>query len=95
MKDWMKERMEFSKRFQANQTTQPKEDNMISKAPRPWSIQDEAIHRGYNYGVAKHEIIKELLREGASIEAVLKNAYQEGFLHGFEHKFDQTNYEEK
>lgn len=60
-----------------------------------WSIQDEAIHRGYNYGVTKHEIIKELLREGASLEAVLKNAYQEGFLHGFEHKFDQTNYEEK
>ena len=60
-----------------------------------WSIQDEATHRGYNYGVSKHEIIKELLREGASLEAVLKNAYQEGFLHGFEHKFDNTNYEEK
>jgi hypothetical protein len=67
---------------------------IINERPA-WSINDEAIHRGYNYGVTNHEIIKELMREGVSIEVVLKNAYQEGFLHGFEHKFDQTNYEEK
>lgn len=60
-----------------------------------WSIQDEAMHRGYNYSEAKREIVKQLLNEGASINSFIKQAYQEGFLHGFEHKFDQTNYEEK
>jgi hypothetical protein len=60
-----------------------------------WSVQDEAIHRGTNYAQAKHEISKELWMEGASLEGIIKQAYQEGFLHGFEHKFDQTNYEEK
>jgi hypothetical protein len=60
-----------------------------------WSVNDEAIHRGTNYAQAKHEISKELWMEGASLEGIIKNAYQEGFLHGFEHKFDQTNYEEK
>jgi len=60
-----------------------------------WSINDEAIHRGTNYATAKHEVAKELLDEGANLRSMLKQAYQEGFLHGFEHKFDQTNYEEK
>lgn len=61
-----------------------------------WTIQDEAIHRGTNYASANEHLIKELVRdEGMSFHAILKNAYQEGFLHGFEHKFDQTNYEEK
>ena len=59
-----------------------------------WSINDEAIHRGYNYSEDKYEITQELMREGASLKAVLKNAYQHGFLHGFEHKFDDTNYEQ-
>lgn len=67
---------------------------IINERPA-WSIQDEAIHRGYNYSEAKYEITQELMREGASLKAVLKQAYQEGFLHGFGHKFDQTNYEEK
>ena len=60
-----------------------------------WSVNDEAIHRGTNYATAKYAIVKELLNEGASLEGIIKQAYQEGFLHGFEHKFDQTNYEEK
>lgn len=61
-----------------------------------WSINDEAIHRGTNYAADNLHLIKQLMQdEGMSFHAVLKNAYQEGFLHGFEHKFDQTNYEEK
>jgi hypothetical protein len=61
-----------------------------------WTIQDEAIHRGMNYATANEKIIAELRRdEGVRLHAILKNAYQEGFLHGFEHKFDQHNYEEK
>jgi len=61
-----------------------------------WSINDEAIHRGYNYAEHNKDLIKELMRdEGMPFHAVLKQAYVEGFLHGFEHKFDQTNYEEK
>jgi hypothetical protein len=59
-----------------------------------WSINDEAIHRGVNYANKNEEIIQTELR-GISLHAILKNAYQEGFLHGFEHKFDQHNYEEK
>jgi len=61
-----------------------------------WTINDEAIHRGGNYADANLEIIAELRKEkNMTMYAILKNAYQEGFLHGFEHKFDQTNYEEK
>jgi hypothetical protein len=59
-----------------------------------WTVADEAIHRGVNYANEWEQIIKTELR-GISIHAMLKNAYQEGFLHGFEHKFDNTNYEEK
>ena len=69
---------------------------IINEMETTWSIHDEASHRGNNY--AKHwiEETKVLMRdEGMTLHAVLKNAYQEGFLHGFEHKFDQTNYEEK
>ena len=59
-----------------------------------WSIQDEAIHRGYNYADywEKNYHPNDNM---PSLHAMLKNAYQEGFLHGFEHKFDDTNYEEK
>jgi hypothetical protein len=62
-----------------------------------WSINDEAIHRGVNYANYMEKILKENPDEfgGKPVHALLKNAYQEGFLHGFEHKFDQTNYEEK
>ena len=61
-----------------------------------WTIQDEAIHRGVNYADVNMPILLELRKdEGITIHAMLKNAYQEGFLHGFEHKFDNTNYEEK
>jgi hypothetical protein len=59
-----------------------------------WSINDEAIHRGVNYA----EIWADNYKAWATrpdLRAMLKNAYQEGFLHGFEHKFDQHNYEEK
>jgi hypothetical protein len=61
-----------------------------------WSVYDEASHRGGNY--ADHWIAetKELMRdEGMTLHSVMKEAYLQGFLHGFEHKFDQTNYEEK
>jgi hypothetical protein len=85
MKDWMKERTEFSKRFQAN-----KKDNMKSE----WTIQDEAIHRGANYAEKHAKANLDLARyKEATVFAILKNAYQEGFLHGFEHKFDDHNYE--
>lgn len=61
-----------------------------------WSINDEAIHRGHNYASANTLITQDLMREeGLTFHGALKNAYQEGFLHGFAHKFDQTNYEEK
>lgn len=61
-----------------------------------WTLLDEAIHRGVNFAEVKSLEYQMLMHdEGMTFEAVLKNAYQEGFLHGFEHKFDQTNYEEK
>ena len=61
-----------------------------------WTIQDEAIHRGMNYAEANFKTISMLrLDERMTMHSILKQAYQEGFLHGFEHKFDQTNYEEK
>jgi hypothetical protein len=61
-----------------------------------WSIQDEAIHRGHNYASANTLITQDLMREeGLTFHGALKNAYQEGFLHGFTHKFDDNNYEEK
>ena len=61
-----------------------------------WTVADEAIHRGNNYASANLEIVTMLRQdEGMSLHAVMKQAYTEGFLHGFEHKFDQTNYEEK
>ena len=63
---------------------------------QPWSIQDEAIYRGTNYADKNLPIMFELRQdEGMTLHAILKNAYQEGFLHGFEHKFDNNNYEEK
>lgn len=64
--------------------------------PWRWTVADEAMHRGNNYAEANLEIITVLRREeGMTLSAVLKNAYQEGFLHGFAHKFDDNNYEEK
>ena len=61
-----------------------------------WTVADEAIHRGGNYADANLEIIAELRKEkNMTMYAILKNAYQEGFLHGFAHKFDDNNYEEK
>jgi hypothetical protein len=69
--------------------------NEKEESTYPWTVADEAIHRGYNYSEDKYEETQELMREGMSLKAVLKNAYQEGFLHGFEHKFDDNNYGEK
>lgn len=61
-----------------------------------WTIQDEAIHRGMNYASDNLESIILLRKdEGMQLHAILKDAYMRGFLHGFEHKFDNTNYEEK
>jgi hypothetical protein len=68
--------------------------NLFNTYNGKWSINDEAIHRGVNYANKNEEIIQTELR-GISLHAILKNAYMEGFVHGFEHKFDQTNYEEK
>lgn len=61
-----------------------------------WTVADEAIHRGMNYAKdmeANYLVLKQ--EKNITLHAMLKQAYQEGFLHGFEHKFDQTNYEEK
>ena len=70
--------------------------NLFNTYNGKWSINDEAIHRGVNYANANEEIVKDMMRnENLSLYGALKNAYQEGFLHGFEHKFDQHNYEEK
>jgi hypothetical protein len=61
-----------------------------------WTVADEAIHRAMNFAKDQEAIYLTLRQEkGMTLHAMLKNAYQEGFLHGFEHKFDQTNYEEK
>jgi hypothetical protein len=61
-----------------------------------WSIGDEAIHRGNNYASANLEFVTMLRQdEGMTLHAVLKQAYTEGFLHGFAHKFDEHNYEEQ
>ena len=61
-----------------------------------WTIQDEAIHRGYNYAEKHAKNHQDLARyKETTVHAILKSAYQEGFLHGFAHKFDDTNYEEK
>ena len=72
-------------------------DNELEKYHKrvvAWTVQDEAIHRGYNYADywEKNYHPNDNM---PSLHAMLKNAYQEGFLHGFAHKFDQTNYEEK
>jgi hypothetical protein len=61
-----------------------------------WTINDEAIHRGHNYAEQHAKSHLDLVRyKEATVHAILKNAYQEGFLHGFAHKFDDVNYEEK
>ena len=59
-----------------------------------WTVQDEAIHRGMNYS---DHTMKILMNQDWKplLHTLLKEAYQQGFLHGFEHKFDDTNYEEK
>jgi hypothetical protein len=69
---------------------------IINEMETTWTINDEAIHRGNNYAQQHAKAHLDAVRyKEATMHAVLKNAYQEGFLHGFEHKFDQTNYEEK
>jgi hypothetical protein len=69
---------------------------IINEMDTTWSIHDEASHRGFNYAEKWIEETKMLLRdEGMTLHSVMKTAYMQGFLHGFEHKFDQTNYEEK
>jgi hypothetical protein len=68
---------------------------IINESTYPWTVADEAIHRGANYAEHNLEIVATLRREeGMTMFAVLKNAYQEGFMHGFTHKFDDTNYEQ-
>ena len=61
-----------------------------------WSVYDEASHRGNNYADFWIAETKELMQdEGMTLHSVMKQAYLQGFIRGFEHKFDQTNYEEK
>ncbi len=69
--------------------------NLFNTYNGKWSIHDEAIHRGVNYAEHMEKQLKELRAEGMTMHGILKTAYMEGFVHGFEHKFDQTNYEEK
>ena len=67
---------------------------IINERPA-WSINDEAIHRGHNYAEQHAKAHLDAVRyKEATMHAILRNAYQEGFLHGFEHKFDDTNYEQ-
>ncbi len=73
----------------------PRKDNMSTFIKNPWSVNDEAIHRGMNYADSMVDIVKDLRADGLTLHGALKNAYQEGFLHGFEHKFDNHNYEKK
>ena len=59
-----------------------------------WTIQDEAIHRGHNYADHIEKQLTALREDGATLHALLKNAFTDGFLYGFEHKFDNHNYEQ-
>ena len=73
----------------------PKEDNMSKQLKISrwvWTVQDEAIHRGVNYAEHTQKILAEQDWQPL-LHTLLKEAYQQGFLHGFEHKFDDTNYE--
>jgi hypothetical protein len=83
-------------------STNPKEDNMkdnelekYHKRVVAWTVQDEAIHRGHNYADHIEKQLTALREDGATLHALLKNAFTDGFLYGFEHKFDDTHYEEK
>ena len=76
----------------------PKEDNMkdneleqYHKRVFAWTLLDEAIHRGMNYS---DHTMKILMNQDWKplLHTLLKEAYQQGFLHGFEHKFDNHNY---
>jgi hypothetical protein len=60
-----------------------------------WSIRDEAIHRGYNYAEEVSDEMAQAMREGMNFHAVIKQAFEDGFLTGFAHKFDEHNYEEQ
>ena len=59
--------------------------------PPAWTLTDEAIHRGMNYS---DHTMKILMNQDWKplLHTLLKEAYQQGFLHGFEHKFDNHNY---
>lgn len=69
-------------------------DGLFKQEPSYWTVEDEAIHRAVNYADDMEDITVTLMREGMTFHGALKNAYQTGFLHGFEHKFEQHNYEE-
>jgi len=60
-----------------------------------WSIRYEAIHRGYNYAEEVSDEMAQAMREGMNFHAVIKQAFEDGFLTGFAHKFDEHNYEEQ
>lgn len=81
---------------QLGESEEKMKDGLFNQNQTYWTVLDEAIHRGNNYAQqhAKAHLDAVRYRE-ATMHAILKNAYQEGFLHGFEHKFEQHNYEEK
>lgn len=46
-----------------------------------------AIAKGYKYATEHETIMSESIRfEGTSLHAVLRNAYQQGYLDGFTHR---------
>ena len=67
---------------------------IINERPA-WSIRDEATHRGVKYTEEVYDEVVQSIREGMSFHAVIKQAFEDGFLNGFTHKFDDNNYEEK
>jgi hypothetical protein len=77
----------------SNRVKVDRNGNVISR--RAWTIRDEAIHRGYNYAEEVSDEMAQAMREGMNFHAVIKQAFEDGFLHGFAHKFDEHNYEEQ
>ena len=77
----------------SNRVKVDRNGNVISR--RPWTLRDEAIHRGHNYAEEVADEMAQAMREGMNFHAVIKQAFEDGFLTGFAHKFDNTNYEEK
>jgi hypothetical protein len=48
-----------------------------------------------NYAEEVSDEMAQAMREGMNFHALIKQAFEDGFLNGFEHKFDEHNYEEQ